>query len=171
MLNAFSTVCSGLVVALAFLVAQFGGGNIHADRSFLLQAEQAGNAEIAEGRLAEYHGATPTVRALGARMVRDHSLAGERLDAIARREGMPVTSSPGIAGDAELHRLQRLRGRDFDRAYVLGNVTDHQNAIALLQREAAYGRNPALRAWARQTLPTLRIHLALFESARSRYRW
>lgn len=179
MMNALSAIASALALFLTILLAQLNHGHggtglevregpagwSQADRSFVVQAEEAGNAEVAEGRLAQMRGASPTVRALGARMVHDHSLAGYRLAAIARREGLPVTTSLGAGGSLELQHLRALSGRSFDDAYVSGNVPDHHKAIALLQSEAANGRDSALRDWARATLPTLRVHLSLFESA------
>jgi putative membrane protein len=175
-MNALSAIASCLVLFLAILLAQLNHGHggtgleppvglSHADRSFVVQAEEAGNAEVAEGRVAQTRGASPTVRTLGARMVHDHSLAGHRLAAIARREGLPVTTSLGADGSMELQHLRALSGRAFDDAYVSGNIPDHRKAIALLQSEAANGRDSALRDWARETLPTLHVHLSLFESA------
>jgi putative membrane protein len=178
MMNALSAVGSFLVLALTIVIAQLNNGHggtglqvqgrpawSQADRSFVVQAEEAGNAEVAEGHVAQMRGASPTVRALGARMVHDHSLAGYQLTAIARREGLPMTTSLGAGGSMELQHLRTLSGRAFDDAYVSGNVPDHHKAIALLQGEAANGRDSALRVWARETLPTLRVHLSLFESA------
>jgi putative membrane protein len=168
MLNGLSALSSGLVLVFAFVIAQahpmIGGG---ADRSFVVAAEQAGNMEIAEGRIAEMRGTTARVRALGARMVHDHTLAGDRLVAIARAQELPVTTSLGVAGAAQLEHLRAISGRAFDAAYVRGNVPDHEQAIALLDREASMGHDAALRAWCRRTLPTLRVHLSLFEAARS----
>lgn len=166
MLNAVSAAGSGLVLLLAFTIAQMHPyASANADRWFVVQAEEAGNAEVAEGRLAEMRGSLPVVHELGARMVRDHSRAGDELAAIARRQGLPVTSSPGADGYRELSVLRGLHGRAFDETYVRSNVPDHEKAIALLQGEVRNGRDPAVRDWARRTLPVLRLHLQLFRSA------
>ena len=168
MWNAFSIIPSSLLVVVAFVFAAFmppSGGH---DRGFLIQAEEAGNFEVAEGRLAEMRGRSNEVRMLGARMVHDHTLAGQRLAAIARSQGLPVTSSLGSSGYQQLSRARGLHGRAFDDFYVRSNVTDHEQVAMLLQHEIAAGRDPALRRWARQTLPVIRLHLHLFLAARSR---
>ncbi len=170
MVNLISATASGLVVAFAILVAQFHSYVPAADRAFTIQAEEAGNMEVAEGRLAEMQGASPTVRALGARMVRDHTRAGNQLMAIARRQGIAVTMSYGASGGRQIRSLQVLHGRAFDDAYVRDNVPDHEKAIALVQHEASAGQDAALRTWSLSTLPTLRIHLSLFQDAMRRMR-
>jgi putative membrane protein len=167
MMNALSATASGLVLVLAITLARMAP-EPHAmalDRQFVLQAEEINNAEVAEGRLAEARGATNTVRSLGRRMVHDHGIAGRRLDDIARSERIPVTQSLGTQGTSEFDALRHLHGHAFDAAYVRDNVPDHRHAIALLQREIDRGRNAAVRAWAARTLPVLKTHLQLFESA------
>lgn len=151
--------------ALVFTIAPSGVMAQGRDRAFVVAAEQAGNTEIAEGRVAQMRGNSSTVRSLGARMVRDHTRAAQQLVRIAREQGLPVTMSLGADGASQLAALQSLHARTFDRAYVVGNVNDHRKVIALFQAEIAGGSNAVLRTWARQTLPTLRMHLMLFQEA------
>lgn len=167
MLNGLSAAASGLIVVLAFVIVQSGSHGVsQQDRSFAFKAEQANNAEIAEGRLAHTRGTASTVRALGSRMVRDHTSAAAALDAVARGEHLAVASSLGGANAQQLQRLRSLHGQAFDDAYVGENIPEHRQAIAVLQHEIAGGSDPALRAWARRTLPALQMHLSLFEHAR-----
>jgi putative membrane protein len=55
-------------------------------------------------------------------------------------------------------RLERVTGREFDRAYLEEIIRHHQQDIQEFER-AAQSDNPQVRAFAERTLPTLRQHL------------
>ena len=50
-------------------------------------------------------------------------------------------------------------GTEFDREYARMMVEDHQKDIAAFEREASSGSDPDVKAFAMETLPTLRAHL------------
>jgi predicted outer membrane protein len=77
--------------------------------------------------------------------------------------GMP-TLFPGGGLDsrraAMLNQLAAASGREFDQLYRQMQVMAHQEAIALFTAYAQQPDDPALGAFARQTLPHLRAHYA-----------
>ncbi|CAN0625922.1 putative membrane protein [Burkholderia multivorans] len=60
--------------------------------------------------------------------------------------------------------MRRKSGHEFDAAYAayvaLAGAEVHRKAIRLFESDARSGRDPDLRAFARQLLPALREHLA-----------
>jgi putative membrane protein len=60
-----------------------------------------------------------------------------------------------------MDHLLTLKGADFDHAFMKHMVSDHQEAIALFEREAKDGKDPELKDFASKTLPTLREHLKM----------
>jgi len=46
-------------------------------------------------------------------------------------------------------------------------VNDHKNDIGEFKKEAAEGRDPAIRSWAAQSLPVLEQHLQKAEQTQS----
>jgi putative membrane protein len=63
------------------------------DTHFIKMAAIAGLAEVSDGKLAENMGG-PSVKGIGAQMVRDHSKANAQLTTIAEEDGVtPLTMS------------------------------------------------------------------------------
>jgi putative membrane protein len=60
-----------------------------------------------------------------------------------------------------MDKLAKATGAEFDRAYMAGQVKDHEDAVALFEKESKDGKDQKLRAWAKETLPTLRHHLKM----------
>ena len=49
---------------------------------------------------------------------------------------------------------------NFDELYVHAMVAGHGNAVQTFETYAVNGENPAVKAFAKQLLPTLKTHLA-----------
>lgn len=131
------------------------------DRQFMIEAAHGGMAEVELGQLATQRAASEAVRAFGQRMMVDHARANNELRRLAEAQGvqLPVTIDP--KHQATRDRLATLSGTAFDRAYMREMVTDHERDVAQFERQASAGRDAAVKAWAVQTLPTLREHLGL----------
>jgi len=129
-----------------------------ADRLFVQQASMGGNAEMELGRLAQRRAVAPFVRAFGERMVAEHGDAGKKLRAIARDAGLPAPDGQDAEQTAVAADLAR-RTSDFDEAYLQRQLADHHRAAHLYEWEIDAGQNEALKAFARETLPTIFDHL------------
>ncbi len=131
------------------------------DRQFMMEAAQGGMAEVELGQLATQRAGTDAVRGFGQRMMVDHARANNELRRIAEREGVQLPASIDARDQATKDRLSTLSGPAFDRAYMRDMVTNHEHDIAQFEQETRQGHDPAMVAWAQQTLPTLREHLRL----------
>lgn len=138
------------------------------DRSFVKFAAQSGMAEVREGELAKQRAINTEETAFADRLVTDHTHANDQLKDIAGREGIPLPGTIGAANERELSSLDALRGAAFARTLASANVKDHEHAIAVFEREARDGRDPALRQFAQQTIPTLQEHLHMAQELQSR---
>ncbi len=58
-------------------------------------------------------------------------------------------------------QLEQLSGAEFDRAYLQGQVADHQKAMQLLEWEIGSAQDTALKSFASETLPVVLEHLQL----------
>lgn len=68
---------------------------------------------------------------------------------------------------AARQRLMGLKGSAFDAAYARDMVKDHQQDVAEFRKEARAGQDPALKAFARKTLPVLQQHLQMAQAVSS----
>ena len=137
------------------------------DREFVNTAATGNLAEIELGRVAAQRAARPSVRSFGERMVTDHGRSNAELTSLARSKGIEVPTALEPSQQAVRDRLSALSGNDFDRAYMSEMVRDHTEDIALFERAAEISTDPDLKAWAAQSLPMLREHLALARQVNS----
>ena len=55
-------------------------------------------------------------------------------------------------------RLAKLRGAEFDRAYMRDMVADHDKDVKEFRQQAQTASDPDIKAFAQQTLPTIEEH-------------
>jgi uncharacterized protein (DUF305 family) len=108
-------------------------------------------AALAAGRLAAKQGSDPRVRAFGRRVLAEQTPEVSRMMAIGVREHLRLDLAAGSAhaqheiSPTELARLTRLRGNEFDRAFLLLSIQSEDGAAQMARTELAGGRNrPAL---------------------------
>lgn len=143
-----------------------GPSSSSTDEIFVTNAAQAGIAEVADGKLAVANGSKSAIRTIGQRMVTDHTKANKLLASIARADSLIVPAMPNASDRAIIAKHTMLSGSAFDTAYLNGQITAHQQTLDLFNVEVAQGSNPRLLAFAKQTLPTIQMHLKMFQAAR-----
>jgi putative membrane protein len=111
---------------------------------------QANLDAIAAGRLAAQKGHSRAVRQYGQRMVREHTALQSEASELKSASGVPLPAGHDVA---EVRRLERLSGAEFDRAYIELTAKRHDDLLRLLERAASRAADPALRAHAARTIP------------------
>lgn len=128
-------------------------------RYFIIQASIGNLQEIAIGRLAVQQAGSPEVKAFAQRMVTDHGNVEAQLTQLIQSKGFQIpheaTDPPG-----EDIMLKNTPAKDFDRVYVHMMVPDHRQTVQLFEKYALTGKDPVVKAFAQQTLPVLKDHLA-----------
>jgi putative membrane protein len=150
------------LLALAFLLVAWAPLAALADSpdaSFYKHAAQGGIAEVEAGNLAQQKSSNQKVKDFGAMMVKDHTAANDKLKALADSKSVSLPSTSSVRQMAAKAKLEVLSGETFDKSYIKGQVKAHQNTIALFRKEIASGQDPDAKAFAKETLPTLRSHL------------
>lgn len=128
------------------------------DVNFIQKAAGAGAQEVENGKMAEKQAKSANVKSIAARMVADHTRLNKELTALATRKGVNFNTS-GV-------KAQNLGTADFDRAYLKLLEELHRADIAEFERQAKSGDDSDLKSWASKTVPILKQHLAMVESAK-----
>ncbi len=130
------------------------------DQRFLAEAEAAGLFEAQSTELASPEDRTPDLRQFAEGMQRDHTQTAKLLDALLASKGLAPAPVLTAAQLQTIDDLRRTRPALFPRRFRTAQIQAHQQAIALFQMEASSGTDPDICAFAEQTLPLLREHLA-----------
>jgi putative membrane protein len=162
-----ASLVAGLCLSLGVTsaVAQEHAKSDHATQSFIKEAAQGGMEEVTLGQMAAEKGHSDAVKNFGQRMVKDHGQANEELKTLAKSEGVTMPTDMGSEGKELQQRLQKLSGAEFDQAYMQAMLKDHKKDIEAFKQEANNGKDPEVKNWAAKTLPTLREHYQLGQTA------
>jgi putative membrane protein len=147
----------GALLLMLVPLAAFAASN--PDAAFYKDAAQGGLAEVAAGRLAQDKGNSQPVKDFGAMMVKDHSAANEKLQSLAASKSITLPTRSSVGQMAAKTKLDVLSGDTFDKSYVKGQVSAHRQTIALFRKEISSGQDADAKAFAAETLPTVRAHL------------
>jgi putative membrane protein len=147
---------SALLILICPLAA-FGASN--PDASFFKHAAEGGIAEVDAGNLAQQKASGQNVKDFGAMMVKDHSAANEKLQAIAASKDIKLPTSASIGQMAAKTKLDVLSGSAFDASYIKGQVGAHEKTLALFRKEITSGQDAEAKAFAKETLPAVKSHL------------
>jgi putative membrane protein len=129
------------------------------DTTFVQKAAQGGIAEVELGQLAAQKASSEDVKKFGQKMVDDHSKTNDELKQLAAQEHIDLPQQMTTKDKATKAHLEKLSGARFDRVYMNNVVKDHEKDVAEFERESQMAKDPALKGFAQQTLPTLREHL------------
>jgi putative membrane protein len=138
-----------------------------AEQAFLKEAATGGLMEVELGRLAAEKASNAEVKQFGQRMVDDHGKANQQLSTIAQQKNVQVPTELAGKAKADYDRLSKLSGEQFDRAYMQMMVRDHRKDVGDFRKQSTSAKDPDLKSFASQTLPTLEEHLKLAEQTQS----
>ena len=129
------------------------------DAQFAFEAADGGMTEIELGKLAIQKGENKRVKNFGAMMVKDHQKANDKLITLAKTKNITLPSAPDANEQKIINMLSKKSGKDFDEAYVIDMINDHQKYIREFQFASKNCSDPDIKAFARKTLPVLKNHL------------
>lgn len=128
------------------------------DADFVRSAALSGRQEVELGRLAAARSLRDELRSFAEHMLDDHGRGNQRLAELASAKGIQLPDRLDARRQAELERLSRLSGEDFDRAYVAAMVADHEADVQEFQRQSATAHDVEIQAWINGMLLSLEEH-------------
>lgn len=130
------------------------------DARFMERAAQAGTFEIEASQWALRNADHDEVKRYARTMIADHTGVADQLKAVAASKGYSLPSGLSGSQSRTLKALQAETGTRFDRQYADDvAIAAHQDAVALFVDAAEHAKDPEVKAFAQQTLPSLKAHL------------
>lgn len=158
-------ICRMTTAALvAALIAPFGTGREPPEALFddgeFMKAVAVGG--LYDTRLSDLVGSqtkNADVRKLAASIVADHVVAAPALKAVAKEAGVELPRKLDDEHQKQYESFKAYKGDDIDRDYVRSVVRRYTLAVAAFERASKAAKNPAIRTFAAQKLPSLQKHL------------
>jgi len=167
------SLASGLLkvigaAAIGIAAMVFAGNDARAadlsgkDKSFMIDAAEADHAVINASKLALEKNRSPAVKDFAEAMIGDHTTVGDTLTQLATSKNLTLPDGPSVMQKTKIAVLSKLDGATFDKQYasIIG-VSAHEDAVKLFSDAAANAKDPDVKQFAAQTLPTLQHHLEM----------
>jgi putative membrane protein len=124
----------------------------------------ANQVDIDAAKLAKAHAKSADVKAFAETMIKDHTAVNKQATALAKKlklkpEPNPTSKSLLQGGKENVAALQKLKGADFDKAYIDHEVAYHQQVLdAITTTLVPNAKNPELKALLEKATPTFQEH-------------
>ena len=129
------------------------------DQRFAMKISDMNNFEIQAGKLAQQKAQRDDIKELAQMTVEDHTQAQQQLQPIAQKMGVSTSDQLRPVHQAMLTELSQMEGKEFDRAYLYGQVAGHTKASLKLRDAQTELQDPQLRQYAATISPKIRQHL------------
>jgi putative membrane protein len=123
------------------------------------------NGEIKVSKLAEERATNPKVKEFATMMVKDHEANRAATLALSRKINLGEKQTDASykmkeQNRMEIHKLSKLHGKAFDKAYMEAMVENHTQAYRKLDQSLVpYAVNPELKAMLTDTQKKVNEHL------------
>jgi putative membrane protein len=128
------------------------------DEQFAENAALINLMEINLGNYAVLNARRADIQQFANQLKKEHTEANNLLEMIAAKRRLTLPTKLDAKHQAKIDKLIVLPPDEFDRAYVKEMVDGHRMATALYEHESQNGRVAELKAYAAETLPTVRRH-------------
>ncbi|QDZ08689.1 DUF4142 domain-containing protein [Sphingomonas panacisoli] len=122
--------------------------------------------EVAAAKLAQTNSTSDDVKSFATKMILAHTESTAKIKKAAAAASPAITPDPAMTADqkAQLDELGKLKGADFDKSYIAGQVTAHDQALALMRNYAASGDTPSLKTAAGEIVPAVQDHVVMLRA-------
>ncbi|MFP2906137.1 DUF4142 domain-containing protein [Pyxidicoccus sp. 3LFB2] len=138
------------------------------EKAYLDTLHHANQMEVQLGQLAQQKGVSKGVKDYGARLVKDHQAADQKLMTYAQTKNLQLGEPQADdefkktmknAEQAAMAKLQSLQGPAFDRAFLAHMVGHHDADVAkVMAGQTQFASNAELKGQLDSLLPTLKQH-------------
>jgi putative membrane protein len=134
------------------------------DKQFLRTIAIADMTEAHAAEMAQNTAKGAPVKGFGQTVAKDETQEYAQLSVLASKTGANIPKGIDARKYPAIRTLMSSKGAAFDRDFVRYEMTDERRVIAALQREAAHGQNPDIKAWAGKIVATRQQELQTAQS-------
>jgi putative membrane protein len=149
----------GLTALVVLLPVCAGAALSNGDSTYLTSAMQAQLGRYALATLAVHNASASSIKSLARSIAMDAGAQTQKLDAIAKQNGVPVATQPSVRDSFHYSQLSGLHGAAFDRQFVQALQVDDQFAASNAQSEMSGLQDSRLRSYAKRQYETLQREL------------
>lgn len=157
-----AATCAALALATTGIAAD---AISREDKEFLKNAAEVGVTEVQLGTLAVEKATSPELKALGARLVADHTASNEELVAIAKAKGVEMTLEPTAVQKKMLADFKAKAGAEFDKELMEHVRKDHEKGLRTFADAAADSKDADIKAFAMKNVAVMKEHHQLSTGA------
>jgi putative membrane protein len=130
------------------------------EQASAMKIEQANMAEMDLARLAMDRASNQEVKDYANTIERDHQDAMDRLIKMFKDQNVTLTTPPKTAEHlANVDKLKKLSGAEFDREFLTMMVQTHQTTLNFLNQEKGKARNADFQKYLNDVIPKVQSHL------------
>ncbi|WP_348266308.1 DUF4142 domain-containing protein [Edaphobacter paludis] len=133
------------------------------DKMFVRKAVEGGLAEIQFGQVAAQKGGSDDVKALGQKMVEDHTAMNKDMESVADSMGVMLPKRINKDDQAELDKLGALSGDAFDTEYLTLMMKEHHHDLREFRVEAEGTQDAMLRDAVMKAAKIIHGHLVMVD--------
>jgi len=125
----------------------------------------AGNVDIEAGKLAKSKSKSKEVKEFAALMVKDHTAVNKQATDLAKKlklkpEENDTSKALKTGGETNRANLKKLKGAEFDKAYIDNEVTYHETVLSAVDNTLIpNAQNADLKALLEKARPVFAEHL------------
>lgn len=153
------------LASLAFATGAYAQSTKLNDAQIAAVVVAANTVDINAGKLAEKQAHDKQVRSFGKQMVTDHTGVNKQATELVNKLKLQPEESDASKklkedGDTTVNRLKKLKGKDFDKAYIDNEVTYHQAVIDMMDKTLVPdASNAELKDLLKKVRPAFIAHL------------
>lgn len=137
----------------------------HEATSFIKEASEGNQGEIAMAQLAQQKSQNPEIKQLAEIVQNDHLQAQEKLQTIAATHNVTLNQGLTYSQKRSQAKLEKLSGTDFDQQYAKDMLENHANDLKKFQKASEKIQEADVKQYAEDNIPKLQEHLKKAETA------
>jgi putative membrane protein len=164
-----TTAASGTAASDTTGMAAPASNGAWSDANIVALLDEANMADSASGSIAATKGTSSAVRDYGKQMMRDHHTLRTQGAALAKKLNVTpqAPSDDPLMADAQKNSdnlNSTAKGKDFDKAYIDGEVDMHKKVLETATKGMNQAQNTELKNLIQKAAPLIQAHLDKAES-------